>query len=141
MKRNVFYRYFNPRFPWGKRPPNYGLNQWQGNISIHASRGGSDPPLYLPIEKQKYFNPRFPWGKRPRKVCVARWYGYISIHASRGGSDWPTSQGQLKSDYFNPRFPWGKRHRCLYPLTLHNLFQSTLPVGEATDYAGRRQGC
>ena len=56
---------FNPRSPWGERPPVDGstiTNIW---ISIHAPRGGSD---FL---------------KRVRKYFS----GTISIHAPRGGSD------------------------------------------------------
>ena len=35
-------------------------------ISIHASRGGSDPPAARPPAPRGYFNPRFPRGKRLR---------------------------------------------------------------------------
>ena len=79
------------------------------NISIHASRGGSD--------KKPFF-------------CNRR--RDISIHASRGGSD-PADFCNSRLFYdFNPRFPWGKR--LLYPpsASVRVKFQSTLPVGEAT---------
>ena len=58
-------RYFNPRSPRGERP---FLKQLQTDgtiISIHAPRGGSDPPI-------KYI----------LTACPT-----ISIHAPRGGSD------------------------------------------------------
>ena len=102
-------------------------------ISIHASRGGSDPNGII-VETKGVF---------------------ISIHASRGGSDpagflLPRSRIKFQSTlpageatllrlpvsefhrYFNPRFPRGKRHcrRCCS--TARCLFQSTLPAGEAT---------
>ena len=56
----------------------------------------------------------------------------ISIHASRGGSD--RYRYEIYSfDYdFNPRFPWGKRLAKLPIVLPAVLFQSTLPVGEAT---------
>ena len=43
----TFSRYFNPRFPWGKR---------------RGCRGRAPSGLH--------FNPRFPWGKRPEQVSV-----------------------------------------------------------------------
>ena len=58
-------KYFNPRFPWGKRPC-YLLS------SCHRRRN---------------FNPRFPWGKRPVRRSALPVSSNISIHASRGGSD------------------------------------------------------
>ena len=58
---------------------------------------------------QSYFNPRFPWGKRPLR-----------------------SQCRLRRSHFNPRFPWGKRPQVSAAPSMPLLFQSTLPVGEAT---------
>ena len=60
---------------------------------------------------------------------------FISIHASRGGSDrlcWSTAR--LLTN-FNPRFPWGKRLEMGGWSSSYVLFQSTLPVGEATQSA------
>ena len=105
---------FNPRFPWGKRPPPGGHNMNDIFISIHASRGGSDGLADGKGKNRWNFNPRFPWGKRLpmiqklagfvkfqstlpvgeatfRTAANANGSGYISIHASRGGSD-PTSR-------------------------------------------------
>ena len=101
---------FNPRFPWGKRlhpVGRYNLcslfqstlpvgeatrHAWLENqipvISIHASRGGSDPPAYTLLRRWRDFNPRFPWGKRRNDVENYNHTWDISIHASRGGSDW-----------------------------------------------------
>ena len=59
------FRYFNPRFPWGKR-----LGR------VHR----------LPLRPSD-FNPRFPWGKRPVQDSYNTLKQEISIHASRGGSD------------------------------------------------------
>ena len=81
------YRYFNPRFPWGKRRPSSAMR-----------------PLIFD------FNPRFPWGKRQPPNLGKNIIKKISIHASRGGSDW----------------------RYITIVRKSTLFQSTLPVGEAT---------
>ena len=84
-----------------------------GEISIHASRGGSDvvrsvfavatedfnprfprgkrPPLIVTLVVMPDFNPRFPRGKRRREAIQLHGH-YISIHASRGGSDWERIQ-------------------------------------------------
>ncbi len=80
-------------------------------ISIHAPRGGSDDVRFAGCRRLCNFNPRSPWGER------RRWYRgmwaicRISIHAPRGGSDRRMQ----------------KKRMC--PLE----FQSTLPVGGATD--------
>ena len=68
---------------------------------------------------------RRPW---PSGGCLT-----ISIHASRGGSDY----GQQYIDdrnrgNFNPRFPRGKRLAPKWWNEVSEIFQSTLPAGEAT---------
>ena len=58
----------------------------------------------------------------------------ISIHAPRGGSDsgyWYWFCVDFKD--FNPRSPWGERLVRLFPCLAENVFQSTLPVGGATE--------
>ena len=145
---------FNPRFPRGKRqrrsrsgcssrpfqstlPAGEAtVNLLHGrrvrDISIHASRGGSDRFVHR------------------LETCAVQ----ISIHASRGGSDpiglsaWrpsgfqstlpageatalpPSCRGTFHD--FNPRFPRGKRRSWTNPLRSSSVFQSTLPAGEAT---------
>ena len=127
--------HFNPRFPWGKRleakaqtislivfqstlPVGEAtlealIGQPYTKISIHASRGGSD--LFLRLLGEKFyfdFNPRFPWGKRPIETATAKSHIFN----------------------FNPRFPWGKRLLFSPSKILRGIFQSTLPVGEATAF-------
>ena len=101
---------FNPRFPRGKRPriPTTGL--LNPDISIHASRGGSDGKRSPEGLCGSHFNPRFPRGKRLSDAAFCGRYTWISIHASRGGSD--------------------KTEPIL--ISFSGLFQSTLPAGEAT---------
>ena len=79
--------YFNPRFPWGKRHVGLGNADNTADISIHASRGGSDGI----------------W------IFLHQYPSIISIHASRGGSDFKAASDKYIADNFNPRFPWGKR--------------------------------
>ena len=100
---------FNPRFPWGKR---HKLSKY----------------MYESFD----FNPRFPWGKRRSVAGTRVRVRNISIHASRGGSDGDNSPNVSGSGNFNPRFPWGKRRRSWYSSARTWTFQSTLPVGEAT---------
>ena len=108
-----------------------------GCVSIHAPRGGSD--LYgckasgtiikfqstLPVGGATpagielhwcpdSFNPRSPWGERPSRCGVTSSSTTVSIHAPRGGSD---------------------SRRC-GEYTQALLFQSTLPVGGATQIRG-----
>ena len=101
--------HFNPRFPRGKRlcNPVFPLLQerfqstlpareatsrtcWKAptrQISIHASREGSDRSNPILCGHGGNFNPRFPRGKRPCAPPIARRCPTISIHASREGSD------------------------------------------------------
>ena len=88
------WRYFNPRFPRGKRPEVYRRSGRRTAISIHASRGGSD---LLEEGESPYdhgFQSTLPAGEAtacrngPVDVLV------ISIHASRGGSD-DTMRGMM----------------------------------------------
>ena len=125
-------------------------------ISIHAPRGGSDPAVEQPVVQEKDFNPRSPWGERlgfsiiVTKVVVfqstlpvggaTRWSpppagaAPISIHAPRGGSDFGEENGKLYASDFNPRSPWGERQKGCSHWSRRLQFQSTLPVGGATDH-------
>ena len=101
-------------------------------ISIHASRGGSDAGRRADGNLRGRFQSTLPVGEATtsphRSPCLIR----ISIHASRGGSDIRRLSQTAPSRNFNPRFPWGKRHVRAGAVVSNVLFQSTLPVGEAT---------
>ena len=57
----------------------------------------------------------------------------ISIHAPRGGSDLGVGVVLLAAHTdFNPRSPWGERQLAGFFQQGRGLFQSTLPVGGAT---------
>ena len=56
----------------------------------------------------------------------------ISIHAPRGGSDKNCVRCGKLREYFNPRSPWGERLPCSGFRFYGYRFQSTLPVGGAT---------
>ena len=100
---------FNPRSPWGERPPIDKRRYPVETISIHAPRGGSDFFPILGCCNGRDFNPRSPWGERPRVGSLSWIKMPISIHAPRGGSD--AAAGRCNPDvlYFNPRSPWGER--------------------------------
>ena len=125
-------------------------------ISIHAPRGGSDLIMGALRPVPPHFNPRSPWGERrwrgqnitgkvgfqstlPVGGATKNWDDYrqkfkISIHAPRGGSDGRSVGVAAGRRDFNPRSPWGERPRTSndgYPYS--SRFQSTLPVGGATD--------
>ena len=79
-------RYFNPRFPWGKR------------LGSGYTGAGSVP-----------FQSTLPVGEATAALKGVNGTIRISIHASRGGSDAILQQVRKIRFYFNPRFPWGKR--------------------------------
>ena len=146
----------------------------QVNISIHASREGSDWTAYTWCRNGRYFNPRFPRGKRHDRVSrVAKgitfqstlpageatlsemirqspvpcqstlpageatdgvinlpWGQVISIHASRGGSDCRSGKRATCIDDFNPRFPRGKRLTWLHGQNAIVNFNPRFPRGK-----------
>ena len=130
-------------------------------ISIHAPRGGSDSSSGSPFGEPGNFNPRSPWGERqlshrlvfdfeefqstlPVGGATADPQGgqghhQISIHAPRGGSDWqaPARRWAFLQN-FNPRSPWGERLRDGQRRRGLQAFQSTLPVGGATNPQAKR---
>jgi len=58
----------------------------------------------------------------------------VSIHAPRGGSDGSNSNlSKPIHSSFNPRSPWGERPAALVEMVSILRFQSTLPVGGATN--------
>ena len=102
--------YFNPRFPWGKRLIMSTTALALVNISIHASRGGSDLAI----------------------SCLRAIAAGISIHASRGGSD-PSGVRRCRCrQTFQSTLPVGEATRKAETIRNFERFQSTLPVGEAT---------
>ena len=123
---------FNPRFPRGKRPFTHSIYaESQREISIHASRGGSDYRSSCILVPTADFNPRFPRGKRreiPRTLPPAR---NFNPRFPRGKRQTWIQQPSLSMD-FNPRFPRGKRPVIILMARYTAIFQSTLPAGEAT---------
>ena len=103
------------------------------DISIHASRGGSDDFSFVVFPYSPVISIHASRGGsdplKRRRISILQ---TISIHASRGGSDYSIAEGPKERFDFNPRFPWGKR-LCMKALeAAETRFQSTLPVGEAT---------
>ena len=102
-------------------------------ISIHAPRGGSDGCALRPNRHGRGFQSTLPVGGATFPSTPIHTNSRISIHAPRGGSDMFTVDRFLGLRDFNPRSPWGER-RCLYTgISPRLAFQSTLPVGGATN--------
>ena len=101
---------FNPRFPWGKRR--------------HQRRQARRP--------EHYFNPRFPWGKRPGHCWQTERPRKISIHASRGGSDSGDFELVDIREISIHASRGGSDSAPTTSASICQIFQSTLPVGEAT---------
>ena len=80
-------------------------------ISIHAACEGGDHGSNSQQLIQRYFNPRRPWGRRP-KLDVIR----------------------LPTRDFKPRRPWGRRLFDQPQPRPCDRFQSTPPVGAATEW-------
>ena len=124
---------FNPRSPHGERPSESCIRRWEGDISIHAPRTGSDWVSPFESRRASNFNPRSPHGERPGGSNQARLIATISIHAPRTGSDASVSERQATAFDFNPRSPHGERPLGGVQYSRENVFQSTLPARGATN--------
>ena len=78
---------FQSTLPAGEATKDNDYDVVREEISIHASRGGSDFFKIEKYSKNSHFNPRFPRGKRQMSQQERDYIKRISIHASRGGSD------------------------------------------------------
>ena len=103
---------FQSTLPVGGATAPGGYQGLQRKISIHAPRGGSDHQVPADHGLCHDFNPRSPWGERP------------DYHHQYSGDH-----------HFNPRSPWGERRQGGYKMSEQVQFQSTLPVGGATQAA------
>ena len=146
--------HFNPHSPHGERPrarslsreyvlfqstlPAWGATEqkngrnYTSNISIHASRMGSDRVSFSSLVSFHISIHAPAWGATNfflllYTVCC------ISIHAPRMGSDQGLSAAMGEPRYFNPRSPHGERHTVLVYVSLAAGFQSTLPAWGATE--------
>ena len=64
---------FQSTLPVGEATASIIGNGVYDGISIHASRGGSDPIInQVAVAGTSDFNPRFPWGKRPTLATGCR---------------------------------------------------------------------
>ena len=102
-------RYFNPRFPRGKRHSSVRGIPEAHRISIHASRGGSDRASFWKWRCRKRFQSTLPAGEATL-FCRS------------------LTSGQP----FQSTLPAGEATTALLKQTQNFGFQSTLPAGEAT---------
>ena len=150
---------FQSTLPVGGATQPHGFLSHLRRISIHAPRGGSDYSIGDYLGYPTNFNPRSPWGERPARLyCLRRIHQFqstlpvggatiivgafsinfgISIHAPRGGSDVGCETLPCHRQDFNPRSPWGERPSTISLSKPTLLFQSTLPVGGATNECNR----
>ena len=100
---------FNPRSPYGERPP-----------------GKRHPEQCKEFQSTLPLRGATSWikDKAGRKV--------ISIHAPLTGSDRPAASQCWSPSDFNPRSPYGERRKIYGNLLYKNKFQSTLPLRGAT---------
>ena len=131
-------RHFNPRSPHGERPVLMAAARGT-DISIHASRTGSDHPL----ERKKIQKAKFQ-STLPARGATGDWYD-----AWDSGADFnprsPHGERPGARQYppfvydFNPRSPHGERHCQVVRHFFLKVFQSTLPARGATEKAAKRK--
>ena len=80
------------------------------------------------------FQSTLPVGGATKYVGGELLYASISIHAPRGGSDNIPPAARPPGLDFNPRSPWGERPKSSARSGSERIFQSTLPVGGATEH-------
>ena len=108
------------------------LKRQMQTISIHAPRGGSDQNWPCSVKRWTYFNPRSPWGSDSGKSPSFPPPSNFNPR-SPWGSDCLRPLTGWSRTYFNPRSPWGERQLADGVLYAQKKFQSTLPVGGATE--------
>ena len=101
--------YFNPRIPYGMRPPARIMAWCSTNFNPRIPYGmrrhvSADPAAAA------YFNPRIPYGMRLIFLSLA----------------------SVSCRYFNPRIPYGMRQIRKVKMLVLREFQSTHPVWDAT---------
>ena len=147
--------HFNPRFPWGKRHPGASTSSRMSTFQSTLPVGEATARRPQAHQFARYFNPRFPWGKRPARSSAWRMKllfqstlpvgeatdhaapktlaNHISIHASRGGSDVRLDVPGKQWIFISIHASRGGSDRVSSSRsTRRAVFQSTLPVGEAT---------
>ena len=119
-------RNFNPRSPYGERPP----------AKLH-------------VELDNDFNPRSPYGERLRRLGRRpRDWQFQSTLPIRGATELGgVVDGVVEISIhaphtactadFNPRSPYGERPSSMLPRAASCSFQSTLPIRGATGLRGR----
>jgi len=105
---------FNPRLPWGRRPPNYIREIGNEEISIHAFRGEGDYMSRRLKCRKNQFQSTPSVGKATEYLTHVCPPSVISIHAFRGEGDRQPVFTTQYCSYFNPRLPWGRRHYHIY---------------------------
>ena len=86
----------------------------------------------------KHFNPRSPWGERLFRPEPDHLEALISIHAPRGGSDHDKGIPPVFGYQISIHAPRGGSDRNpLQRSDVYGQFQSTLPVGGATQQASQ----
>ena len=128
----------------------------QQMISIHAPRGGSDLRALYRQRQERNFNPRSPWGERRGYVAripnTKRFQSTLPVGGATmskflrhlldlnfnprspwGERLYPRRQLGGDCQHFNPRSPWGERLTRSRHVPCSVEFQSTLPVGGATE--------
>ena len=124
--------HFNPRSPWGERPHQGRLSPPQLPFQSTLPVGGATKRRVLQI-RADVFQSTLPVGGATILQGALFHFVIISIHAPRGGSDLIAGCAVSFCLYFNPRSPWGERPSRLIISDALLSFQSTLPVGGATD--------
>ena len=124
-------QHFNPRSPWGERhakvADHFFRDEFQSTLPVGGATCGRHSYHYV-----GQFQSTLPVGGATRFCSITVLGRRISIHAPRGGSDFFGSLDLRLLINFNPRSPWGERRICSIFEGCRPEFQSTLPVGGAT---------
>ena len=101
--------YFNPRFPRGKRPDEAHRMNLEWNISIHASRGGSDNGFLKIIFLKMIFQSTLPAGEATSMTRSPGSNRQFQSTLPAGEATSGAGGNASGRKDFNPRFPRGKR--------------------------------
>ena len=129
--------HFNPRPPWGGRPPYFLRCPLGIYISIHALRGEGDRKDTDYKAARMGISIHALRGEGDCHLCRFLGIAAISIHALRGEGDAECLLIMFNCVYFNPRPPWGGRPAEELAAGTGSTISIHALRGEGDDYIGK----
>ena len=124
---------FNPRPPWGGRPPNFTLFFPAFSFQSTPSVGRATSPQRTPSSTRSAFQSTPSVGRATSHLLPSARMWCISIHALRGEGDQYPTIPRLRTGRFQSTPSVGRATKSSASTLIGSAFQSTPSVGRATE--------